>query len=310
VARRIRLAVGAGALGAVTLLGMAGAVPASADSAAPAAASSFVSDINQLRASHGLGLLTVSPTLTSIAGGWSEQMSAAGSISHNPSLAAEAPSGWAILGENVGVGGNEPSLQQAFTNSPEHYANMVNPRYSEIGVSVVVTTSGTMYVTEDYVGMQAASPPVSAPVSAPVPQVKAAVVPAAAPAAPAPLASPHLPAPPVAAAPAVSHVVPATTSTTAGDSANARPGAAPVPTPATTTTAGPPTTPTPPSKATSTSRAGSPTTDLVLRRLDAPPATTAGTAALVVSSVPWRTEAAVLVPAGLILGWLMRRRRR
>src|SRR5579884_1593623 len=156
----VSLGMGAGVL--------AQAAPAFAVGYSGADASAFVADINALRASHGLGALAVNSSLVSMADGWSVHLAGVGSLSHNPGLASEAPAGWRLLGENVGVGPDVATLQSAFTNSPEHYANMVDPRFSEIGVAVYVSAQGYLWVTEDYMEPPAGAAPPPAP-SVPVP---------------------------------------------------------------------------------------------------------------------------------------------
>lgn len=118
----------------------------------PARENDFLVQINQLRASRGVPALSVNDDLTNIARTWTDQMIANGGLSHNPSLAAEAPGGWSKLGENVGVGYDVSSLMQAFINSPAHYANLVDPRYSSVGIGVTVTPDGRVWVTQDFMG--------------------------------------------------------------------------------------------------------------------------------------------------------------
>jgi hypothetical protein len=142
---------------------LAQAAPAFAAGYSGAEASAFVADINALRASHGLGSLSVNSSLVSMADNWSVHLAGAGSLSHNPNLAGQAPTGWRLLGENVGVGPDVATLQSAFTNSPEHYANMVDPRFSQIGVAVYVSSQGYLWVTEDYMEPPAGTAPAPAP---------------------------------------------------------------------------------------------------------------------------------------------------
>jgi len=130
----------------------------------PAADSSqFVSLLNQLRASKGLGPLSVDPALNGIASGWSDHMAAAGTISHNPNLASQAPSNWQTLGENVGMGPSVQSIHDAFVASPHHYENLVNSTYAYIGVAVTVS-NGTIFVTEDFMGTGGAPAPAPPPI--------------------------------------------------------------------------------------------------------------------------------------------------
>lgn len=125
-------------------------VPAGA--AVPDAATAegaFVADINALRMSKGLAPLTVDARLVATAEAWARQMAANGGISHKPDLASTGPSGWQKLGENVGVGVDEPGLHAAFVRSAPHYANLVDGGYNAIGVGVIVA-NGRMWVAEEF----------------------------------------------------------------------------------------------------------------------------------------------------------------
>ncbi|MHB1446771.1 MAG: CAP domain-containing protein [Acidimicrobiales bacterium] len=124
----------------------------------PSSAEQFIADINALRAQVGVGALSESSALDSIAAGWTVHLESVGTLSHNPNLASSAPSNWLALGENVGVGPDVAALQQAFTNSPEHYANMVDRSYNQIGVAVQIDSNGAMWVTEDYMELPAPAP--------------------------------------------------------------------------------------------------------------------------------------------------------
>jgi hypothetical protein len=135
--------------------------------AKPAAASSdedfYINKINQIRASRGLGTLAVNGQLTAVARSWSQQMAGDGTLAHNPNLGSQV-SGWRTLGENVGTGSDNASIEAAFENSPHHFENMVDPSFTEIGVGVVQDSSGTYWVTEDY------EQPKNAPAAAPAPK--------------------------------------------------------------------------------------------------------------------------------------------
>jgi hypothetical protein len=126
---------------------VATAAPAAADTTS--AETQFVSLINQLRQSVGARPLAVDPRLVTIARGWSAQMASVNTLSHNPDFAAQAPSDWLKLGENVGYGPDVTTIHQAFVNSPHHYDNLVDPAFNAVGVGVVVSGS-TMWVTEDF----------------------------------------------------------------------------------------------------------------------------------------------------------------
>src|SRR5207245_7193657 len=65
---------------------------------------------------------------TNVARWWSTAMASATMLSHNPQLVSQINSqvtaDWTRIGENVGVGGDVDSLNQAFWNSPAHRANV------------------------------------------------------------------------------------------------------------------------------------------------------------------------------------------
>lgn len=130
----------------------------------------FVSRINSLRASKGLTQLQGSGSLLTVARGWTEQMVAAGQISHNPNLGSQVGGSWSKLGENVGVGYDVGGLMQAFINSPLHYANLVDPAWTHVAVAVTIAGDGRIYTTHNFMALNGASaPPAPAP-SAPSPQ--------------------------------------------------------------------------------------------------------------------------------------------
>ena len=157
--RRICAALIALAIYTGTMLGLAPA--ARADSGSVAA--SFLADLNGLRSSRGLPALATDPALVAIAQVWAVHLSTIGTLVHNPNLGTLAPSDWLSLGENVGMGPDEPSLNAAFINSPEHYANMTDPRFNGVGIGVALVGS-YIYVTVDFEQVPAGSIGPPAPV--------------------------------------------------------------------------------------------------------------------------------------------------
>ena len=133
----------------VLAFGMLGVFATSAHAAQPSAEADFVARINEVRAQNGAGPLSVDDQLVAVARTWTDTMVAAGDISHNPNLSGLITD-WHHIGENVGMGPNIDSLETAFVNSPHHFANMVDPTFTRIGVGVSMAPDGTMFVTEDY----------------------------------------------------------------------------------------------------------------------------------------------------------------
>jgi hypothetical protein len=119
----------------------------------------FVNDINGLRASLGLRQLIVDPQLDGIAHQHDLDMAAAGRLYHSPNLAAGITSPWTALAENIGmrtVGG--PDLWQAFINSPSHYANIVNPAFTHLGIGDDIV-GGIEWTTQRFMAMGSPAPP-------------------------------------------------------------------------------------------------------------------------------------------------------
>lgn len=136
----------------------AGAVPAAQAQVDPAADEArFVDAINQYRAQNGLGALATDAELLRVARNWSAQMRAAGEISHNPNLRTDVRANWRKLGENVGVGPTVADLHQAFIDSPAHRRNLLDPTFQRIAIGIVYDTDGTIFVTEQFMELQAAT---------------------------------------------------------------------------------------------------------------------------------------------------------
>ena len=178
----------AAALALIAATAAAGA--ARADGAtSPGDEAQFVANLNQVRADKGVATLAIDGRLVDEARRWATTMSTTG-LHHNPNMAADAPPGWTVLGENVGTGGSVTAIEDAFANSPHHYENMVDPRFNALGVGVVVD-NGVIWVAEEFMAGGAPATP-SAPPPAmrhsppPAPPPAAATVALAAPA-PSPL---------------------------------------------------------------------------------------------------------------------------
>ena len=178
---------------------------------AGAAEAEFTARINQLRASRGLGALSTDPELTREARTWAATMANAGRIFHTSNLSSGITANWAKLGENVGVGGRVDVLFQAFVDSPTDYENIVDPRYTRVGVGVVVV-GDRMFTAHRFMGLAEAPPP-PPPTTAP---------PATAP----PTTAPPATAPPTSAPPTTLPPPPPTTATPT-TAAPVRGGAAP-----------------------------------------------------------------------------------
>lgn len=105
----------------------------------------FFDLINEERASVGLRALSVDATLSNAALAQTGQIEARGSLFHQD-LHPLLDLGFRTAGENVGVGPGVLVLHDAFVASPGHYANIVNPAFTRLGVGVLVDADGTIWV--------------------------------------------------------------------------------------------------------------------------------------------------------------------
>ena len=138
----------AAAIAALTIGLLAGAAPVRATDAGDEAA--FLASANALRASLGLAPFAVDAELTAISQRWSAVMAGAGDIWHNPDLADQVAVGrWVSLNENVGTGPGVTPIHAALLASPGHRANLVNPRYTHVGIGVA-HIGNVLYVTQTF----------------------------------------------------------------------------------------------------------------------------------------------------------------
>lgn len=144
-----------GAVAALVTIGLLPATAAWADTTSDE--STFVAQINDLRATKGLAALRVDAALTGKARAWAQTMAAQSRIWHSV-LSDGLPTGWHKLGENVGRGGTVDGLHAAFVNSPGHYRNLVDPAFGSVGVGVV-RVGDTLFVAEEFMQAQAKKAP-------------------------------------------------------------------------------------------------------------------------------------------------------
>ena len=144
---------------AVSLLLLAATAPgatASARCGAPARTVELGSDeeagrlvglINETRRIRALAPLVVSDELAARARSWSQQMARAGAVSHSGAVAAAASTERAFA-ENVGCDVSVEAQHRALVDSPSHYANMVQPGFTHVGVGLARAPDGMLYTTE------------------------------------------------------------------------------------------------------------------------------------------------------------------
>jgi hypothetical protein len=76
-------------------------------------------------------------------------MASSQTLYHNPSLTSQVQN-WQAVGENVGEGPTVSDIHNAFMQSPEHRANILDHDFTQVGVGVSVDKNGIIWVTEDF----------------------------------------------------------------------------------------------------------------------------------------------------------------
>jgi uncharacterized protein YkwD len=195
--RRARTWVAMLSLVATALIGSA----ALASPAFASPASDLGAATNAARVSNGLPALALNAQLNAVAQAWANKLAAAGVLSHNPALRSQV-SDWTVLGENVGMAGDIPTVQAAFMASPPHRANILDPRYTQMGVGSATSIYPScgcqvLWVVVDF--RRPTNVTTAAPKPAPAP-VKVAVKPATTTAKPSAKTTAKTPAAPVLAA--------------------------------------------------------------------------------------------------------------
>ena len=106
--------------------------------------------VNNLRASVGVPTLANAGDLRSYARSWSHHMWETDTFEH--SSLYDIPGPWQSVAENIAVSTSVQSAYNALVSSSGHYANMVNPTFTEIGSGVWKDAGGKFWVTHVFRG--------------------------------------------------------------------------------------------------------------------------------------------------------------
>ena len=115
--------------------------------------------LNKDRAASGLPALKLNSSLTKLAENYAVDMIQRGYFSHyNPEglspfdRMSRAGISYRTAGENLAINVSVPAAEQAFMNSSGHRANILNSTYTEVGIGVAQSPSGSVYVVQEFVG--------------------------------------------------------------------------------------------------------------------------------------------------------------
>jgi uncharacterized protein YkwD len=114
-----------------------------------------VDQINTSRVEHGLAPVARHRGADEVAQRWSDHVADVEELYHNPDRMQqlrERVDGLVGEGENVGMRQPDlPTMHQGFMDSPPHRANILNPRWTHVGVGVALDEVGFLWMTHNFV---------------------------------------------------------------------------------------------------------------------------------------------------------------
>ena len=114
--------------------------------------------LNADRAANGLPALKINMSLVRLAENYAQDMINRKYFSHyNPEgqspfdRMTAAGISYRAAGENLAINTNVTAAEKAFMNSSGHRANILNANYTEVGVGVRTSPSGSVYVVQEFI---------------------------------------------------------------------------------------------------------------------------------------------------------------
>jgi hypothetical protein len=171
-------------------------------------------NINSARAAADVSAVQRSSDLSSRARAWSERMASEGSLYHS-AIRSQYGSSWKLIGENVAEDFDCAEVHRMFMASPHHRENILDARFTLVGVGAAYTPDGILYVTQAFVQGSGSVPAAATAPAAPAPATASPAATSAPKVAKtqAPATQAPAPAPPPAPVPAVPEVSPAPVAT-------------------------------------------------------------------------------------------------
>lgn len=128
----------------------------------PAAVARVLALLNNERSGRGLPNVALRGDVSSISAPHSEAMAAKGTIWHNDAYftaAVKTRLDARLLGENVARNTDIDDAHRRLMNSPGHRANILDGRFTVVGLAVYDDGWGNLYVTQSFVQPNAAAAP-------------------------------------------------------------------------------------------------------------------------------------------------------
>ena len=107
--------------------------------------------LNQVRADAGAGAVVPDQGLQDRARDWAVRLGDQAAIRHS-GLKAQSVPGASVVAENVAVASSLNAAVEALVESPSHYQNMTDPRFTKAGMAAVTGRDGRTYVVQVFAG--------------------------------------------------------------------------------------------------------------------------------------------------------------
>jgi uncharacterized protein YkwD len=133
------------ALLSAALLASSLVAPAGAAATTTTREAKLLARISHARVKHGLPALQTTPKLMKYARQHSQDMAARAALFHTSNFGVICC--WSRIGENIAYNATVRRVHRAFMHSPGHRANILDPRFRQVGVGNV-KRDGVLWVTE------------------------------------------------------------------------------------------------------------------------------------------------------------------
>ena len=109
-----------------------------------------ITRVNQTRESLGRPHVHVTEELTVKAQALADHLASSGQLEHSADLAAGIAKPSRCSARTRGMAAPSSRSIRCSLASPTHFAIMIDPRYTEIGVGITVAADGTVYEVQEY----------------------------------------------------------------------------------------------------------------------------------------------------------------
>ncbi len=117
----------------------------------------MVNLVNRARTENGLNPLAIDPELTAVSRGHSEEMFRLGYFAHTSPVTGNsgdrlnaAGVTYLVAGENLAFAPSVTTAHTRLMQSPDHYANIMNPNFTRIGIGIVEADNRGLMVTQTF----------------------------------------------------------------------------------------------------------------------------------------------------------------